>query len=363
MNGPFLSVGVRAIVNVEALNMVESVGNVTRHRRATVVFRRGSEYVVRVVPVISGESVAHAYQWWVAELAKRRYPSDRVPLCEYCERGEFLKHCDTKLFGSKPWEQDLVRILAPSKGEESEEEGRRASRSSRKAAYDPHEVEKTIVANCVVEDIGGFLYPGDKPVKRTSKFQVSYMVPTVESLEAGAVAVEPQFHVRHSPSRAAREGQQAAGQAIYYVETGSAVYTLTFNLDVGSIGKTSMLKVEQVMDSNEVKNRVELAIDALAFMLDSRIFGAKLSRFTPVVDYETVLVTVSEFPPFTVSPPALRNFAEATARRASEYSKTFGRSIALLGFGEGLPNGVERASTILELFGKVKQVLLSKLKR
>jgi CRISPR-associated protein Csa2 len=364
VKGPFLSVGVRAVVNVEALNMVESVGNVTRHRRATVVFRMGGDYVVRVVPAVSGESVAHAYQWWVAELAKRRYPPGAVPLCEYCEKGEFLKHCDVNLFGSKPWEQELAELLKAKEGggEESEGESRRGRRTSKKAAYDPHEVEKVIVRNCVVEDVGGFLYPGDRPVKRTSRFQVSYMVPAVESLEAGSVAVEPQFHVRHSPTRAAREGQQeVAGQAIYYVETGSAVYALTFNLDAGGIGRTSMLRVEQVVDGEELKRRVELAVDALALMLDGRIFGAKLSRFTPVVDYEAVLAAVSEYPPFTVSPPALRGFAEATARRAADYEKVFGKSIALVGVGEGLPEGVERAGTILELFEKVKEILLGKL--
>jgi CRISPR-associated protein Csa2 len=365
MSGAFLSVGVRAVVNVEALNMVESVGNVTRHRRATVVLRRGNSYVVRVVPAISGESVAHAYQWWVAELAKRRYAPGEAPLCEYCERGEFLKHCDLKLFGSKPWERELAKLLGAGEGKKEETEGEEAKkgrRSSKKAVYDPHEVEKTIVRNCVVEDIGGFLYPGDRPVKRTSRFQVSYMVPTMESLEAGAVAVEPQFHIRHSPTRAAREGEQeVAGQMMYYVETGSAVYALTFNLDAGSIGKTSMLRIEQVVDGEELRRRVELAVDALALMLDSRIFGAKLSRFTPIVEYEAVLAAVSNYPPFTVSSPALRSFAESTARRAAEYKKVFGEEVFLVGFGDGMPETVEKKDSLIELFSRVKELLLSKI--
>ena len=374
MRGAFLSIGVRAVVNVEALNMVESVGNVTRHRRATMVFRRGARYFVRIVPVISGESLAHAYQWWIAELARHRYPADKVPLCEYCERGEFLKHCDVKLFGSKQWEQQLRSLLGVAKEEVAEKgkeeggeeaksgEARKGRRSSRKATYDPHEVEKIIVKNCVVEDIGGFLYPGDRPVKRTSRFQVSYMVPTVESLEAGAAAIEPQFHVRHSPTRTAREGQQeVAGQMMYYVETGSATYALTFNLDAGGIGRTSMLRVEQVVDAEELRRRVELAVDALALMLDSRIFGAKLSRFTPIIEYETVLAAVSSYPPFTLSPPALRGFAESTARRAAEYKKVFGADVMLVGFGEGLPEVIEKRDSLIELFSRIKELLLSRI--
>ncbi|MEM1523082.1 MAG: DevR family CRISPR-associated autoregulator [Thermofilaceae archaeon] len=364
----FLSVGVRAVVNVEALNMVESVGNVTRHRKATVVFRRGGEYVVRIVPVVSGESIAHAYQWWIAELAKQRYGAN-APLCEYCEKGEFLKHCDVNLFGSKPWEQELKAAVLSKEG------------------YDPHEVEKKIVQNCIVEDIGGFLFPGAqppreksekkgaeaskkekasreserrqeaRPVKRTSRFQVSYMVPTLDSLERGAVSVEPQFHVRHSPSRVTKEGQEAAGQAIYYVETGSAVYALTFNIDLGGIGKTSMLRVEDAVDPGEARRRAILAIDALAAMLDTRIFGAKLSRFTPVTEYETVIAAVSERPPFVVSAPASPNFARDVAQRRASFERFFKGSVKLFGIGEALPDGVEPVGNVLDLFDRVKREL------
>jgi CRISPR-associated protein Csa2 len=342
LKGAFVSVGVRMLVNVEALNMVESVGNVTRHRRATVVYRRDKEYVIRIVPALSGENIAHAYQQWIAELAKHRYPADKIPLCEFCEKSEFLKHCDLNLFGSKDWERGLVRLI----------EGKN---------YNPHEIEKEIVRNCVVEDLGGFLYPGDPPVKRTSRFQVSYMIPTIESLDAGAVALEPQFHVRHSPTRTAKEGQKVAGQAIYYVETGSAVYSLTFNLDVGGIGMTSMLKVEQAVDEEERKNRINLAIDALSIMLDSKIFGAKLSRFTPVIDYETIIAAVSSYPPFTISSPAVANFPASTARRGAIHSNLFSSNVQLFGYGEGLVNGIERAETVLTLFDAVKKALLARL--
>lgn len=334
----FLSLGIRAIVNVDALNMVESVGNVTRHRKATIVLRRGSEYIVRIVPVVSGESIAHAYQWWLAELAKQRY-SENVPLCEYCEKGEFLKHSDLNLFGSKNWEKNLKGIIE-------------------KGDYDVHEVEKIIVENCVVEDIGGFLYPGDKPVKRTSRFQNSYMVPTFDSLEKGAVSVEPQFHVRHSPTRVAKEGEQAAGQAIYYVETASAVYALTFNLDLDGIGRTLMVKIEEAVSEEERKMRKALAIDALAAMLDSKIFGAKLSRFTPIIDYETTIAAISSKPPFVVSAPASPNFAEDTAKRAGKHQEFFGKEVKLLGIGERLPEGVERAENILDLFKRVRELVI-----
>jgi len=346
LRGAFISIGTRMLVNVEALNMVESVGNVTRHRRATIVYRRNGEYIIRIVPALSGESIAHAYQQWIVELVKQRYPKDQIPLCEYCEKGEFLKHCNLNLFGSKDWERRLVEIINGKK-------------------YDPHEIEKEIVKNCVIEDLGGFLYPGEPPVKRTSKFQVSYVIPTVESLEFGAMALEPQFHVRHSSTKIMKEKrgegekqEETAGQAIYYVETSSAVYSFTFNIDIKGIGMTSMLRTEQVIDEKELENRIRLAIDALSIMFDSRLFGAKLSRFTPIIDYEAIVIAISSYPPFTVSSPAIANFAASTAKRGDNHSKLFGSKVKLFGYGEDLPSEIERKDTILELFNAVKEALL-----
>ena len=326
----FVSVGVRVIVNVEALNMVESVGNVTRHRKAAIVYKvedeRGKRYVLRWVPVVSGETIAHAYQMWLSDLAKFR----GLPLCEYCEHKEFVKHCQAELFGSREWEVKLKELVSSKEG------------------YDPHEVEKTILKNCIVEDVGGFLYPGrPTPVKRTSRFSTGYMVPAMDAIER--VALEPQFHVRHAP-----KAQQVVGQAQmpYYVEVSSAVYTLTFNLDVDGIGSTSMIRVERVIEGEELRNRVECALDALALMLDSKLFGAKLTRFNPVMEYDTVLATVSKTYPFVVSPPANVNFIKETVNRVEKFKSYFNTDIYVIGYGQ--VREVERVSTILELMERVK---------
>lgn len=67
-----ISGSVRFLVNVESLNGVESVGNLSRHRTAPIVTRKSTgEYVIRYVPVISGESLAHAYQMALVEIAEK----------------------------------------------------------------------------------------------------------------------------------------------------------------------------------------------------------------------------------------------------------------------------------------------------
>jgi len=341
----FISLGTRLIVNVEALNMVESIGNVTRHRKATIVYKKGDSYVIRVVPAISGETLAHSYQYWIAELSKK----ENLPLCEFCEKGEFLKHCDLNLFGNKSWEVELKNRIQESKG------GR--GKKSKEEGYDPHEVEKIIVKNCVVEDIGGFLFPGTTPVKRTSRFQVGYMIPALDAIEK--CNVEPQFHVRHSPSQA--KGEQAQAQMIYYVEVSSAPYVMTFNMDIDGIGRTSMIKVEDAVDTDERKKRIKVALEALGMMLDTKIFGAKLTRFNPVIEYEVVFALLSKKLPFTISPPGIRSFISDTVNRAKKYVDMTGDDVKMYiysGFDEYLKQiedaeKVEEATNVLDLINKI----------
>ena len=57
----FISIRGRVLINVEALNMTESVGNYVKHRRVPVILSSGG-YVAFFVPAISGESIAHGFQ-------------------------------------------------------------------------------------------------------------------------------------------------------------------------------------------------------------------------------------------------------------------------------------------------------------
>jgi len=60
----FASFGFRFRVNVEAMNMVESVGNYSRHRVAPIIRRfiedGNVRYEVQFLPVVSGQSLANA---------------------------------------------------------------------------------------------------------------------------------------------------------------------------------------------------------------------------------------------------------------------------------------------------------------
>ena len=91
--GVYLSLSARLLVNLESLNMAESVGNVTKHRKAPVVRVGEGGYRLVYVPVISGMSLAHHYQHLLAKLAKER----GINVTRMSLLGYFMKFADDKI--------------------------------------------------------------------------------------------------------------------------------------------------------------------------------------------------------------------------------------------------------------------------
>ncbi|MDV3104588.1 type I-A CRISPR-associated protein Cas7/Csa2 [Thermococcus waiotapuensis] len=275
----FLSVGVRFEANVEALNMVETAGNYSKHRRVPYLVEEDGKLKTVYVPALSGESLAHAYQ----EHLVREALSLNLPVCDDCRRGEFYKSMNRV---------HLEKKVSPIPGE-------------------PAKIEEAIVKACVVEDVGGFLYAENPPVRRSSAFQVSYALP-VKSMALFATS-EPQLHARHAQMDSSGKKGNASEQMIYYVEIGTALYGFTFNLDLDAIG-VSAITSKPILDENEIKARREAAMKALFRMLSSAQFGAKLSRFFPVGGIKEVAVAVTEHP-FVVTSPIYDDYILKTERR------------------------------------------------
>lgn len=294
----FLSLSARVLINVEALNMVESVGNVSRHRRATIIIPQGDRYVKVQVPAISGESLAHAYQEALVHIANEVYEG-KAPICQWCARGEFFKEMDNA--HSIPEARDALE----------------------KAKEDEDKVlsfEEEVVKRCLVEDLGGFLRAERPPARRTSRFQVGYMVPCPDSYTSSVL--ESQFHVRHAISESVKGAGERAAQMIYYVEVGSALYGLAFNMDFDGIGKTSMVAIKEVVPFDEKAKRVKVALGALLMLLSSSNFGAKLTRFLPLIrEVKSVCVALSDPIPFTVIPPSASSFISDTANKSGAFTE------------------------------------------
>jgi len=338
MRRVWVSLSWRALVNVEALNMAETVGNYIKHRRAPIVFYDDAtkSYVVKYVPVISGESIGHAYQVWLAEEAVNA----GLNVCKLCRRGEFVK------YGARPALQ---------------EEGLPTEVKNLEVAM---QLEKELIKRCVVEDIGGFLVPTSVPVKRTALFYVGYMVPAQDTIKAAVM--DPQFHVRHSPSMIGKgEEFPETGQALYYVELGSAVYTASFALDVTGIGRTSTFSVESVVDFKEREKRAKAALKAIYYIL-AGMFGAKRTRFLPDYRLLSVVAAVSKGAPFNVSPGHSKMFVAKTVERGSVFRDLTGSNVELYTYVDEtdieMPEEIKKSNTLEELVSNIKTTVLNMLK-
>jgi CRISPR-associated protein Csa2 len=273
------SFGFRFRVNVEAMNMVESMGNYTRHRTAPIISQvldGGVTYEVQYLPVVSGQSIANAYTRALVDVAVRR----GLPVCEEC-RG----HGELNGFPKRP--------IIDKNVEDS--------------------VDKR-VAECVVEDVTGFMAtePKEKSgksgrksggksgeesseesgsgraLRRTSRIEFSYLIPDADS--ANHVPPVPQFHTRY--------GEDA--QTIYNIESASAIYTLVVNIDVDGIGRGVR------GTTGDRLARVEASLDALMLMLNGGYIGARKSRYYPQLEVLGAVAVVSDPYPFVVSPPKAR---------------------------------------------------------
>jgi CRISPR-associated protein Csa2 len=166
----FLSVPLRYLVNVESLNGVESVGNISRHRVAPVVLPVDKDYVVKYVPVVSGESIAHAYQ----SILVKEAMDESLPVGNRSSMREFIKYADEGTVKEE--------VLIPPSN-----------------INDVRSFEVDVMLHDLVADVGGFFYAGMTPVKRTSSFSVSYMIPAYDT-NSETATLDAQFHVRMTPS-------------------------------------------------------------------------------------------------------------------------------------------------------------------
>jgi len=292
--GVYLSFSFRILTNAEALNAVESLGNIIRHRRATVVIPKGDKHVLLTVPAVSGEAIRHGYQLMLVKLASAR----GINVCKLCSIGEFVKHGVPGLI--EKLEPDLYNTL--SKDEKS-----------------LPEKELEIIKGCAVEDIAGFLIP-ELQIKRTSRVEVSYMLPALGE-DSLAFGLDTQFHTRSAPQtqqmlsqtnkgketskeqstsqsqESSSQEQPQAAQSIYYVESASAVYTFSVNIDLSGIGVASNCLYKEgkegknekfVIDCDRFKldnddriKRAELSIDALAELIKNGLIGGHHSSYSP----------------------------------------------------------------------------------
>jgi len=316
MRDSFVSIRGRVAINVEALNMTESIGNYVKHRRVPVMLREDDgSYSVYFVPAISGESVAHALQVILAEECNEAGANrhNALPVCKLCSKGILLKSSNEEIFL---------------------EAFPNAKETFSSVSQNPAVIEEFVIKNCVVEDMGGFLYAPQKSkgkrtskdkdesnsddapknVKRTSNFYTGYMIPTQEALKNAII--EPQLHSRYALGTKFVK-MDARGQMLYYVELTSTVYTFSLDIDTRFIGKITFnveRAGESVVSEEERLERTLALLNSVKRLLVENSFGAKRTRFLPTIDWESMVIAVSDRP-WTVPSPFTKSYIDRARQK------------------------------------------------
>ena len=286
----FVSMSFRFRIDVEAANMVESVGNYSRHRVVPIIAQYydgngGLRYELTYLPAISGQSLANAFSRALTDIAL----STNHPVCDMCRNYEKI--------GGFP---------------------------KRPTLSDNDSIDKR-VKECIVEDVTGFMATkgGERGevIKRTSKIWFSYMIPDADSIKHAPPI--PQFHVRYSTN----ENEQM----IFSIESGSAIYRVKIAIDIDSIGKLT--------DNKYVDNRLDRindVFDALALMFNGYI-GAKKARYLPQMEFLGGIASISHPYRFMVTPAKAKLVKDRleswylydTVTRATRFLSIFGNKVRL----------------------------------
>ncbi|QGA53932.1 DevR family CRISPR-associated autoregulator [Sulfolobus sp. E5-1-F] len=314
----FVSFGLRFRVNVEAMNMVESFGNYTRHRTAPLLRKTDNGYEVVFAPVVSGQAIAHAFMRALADLelnkigvtplqsgssesgSQQSKSSKTEPrLCEDCKNyqtiGGFLKRSGdaNTLLDNRVKTcivDDVTGFMATKSSSKSEKEGKSKAMATKSSSKSEKEGESE------AEEKGS-------SIRRTSRIMFSYMIPDIDAARA---TIFPQFHVRFNNIK--------NENAIFQIESGSAVYMLTIHVNVSGIGQ---LSTEQYVEDRI--DRVDKTFTALMTMFSGSYIGAKHARYLPIIEFLGGIAAISKPMPFSVSPPKRYDYVADTLQRAYVY--------------------------------------------
>ncbi len=144
------------------------------------------------------------------------------------------------------------------------------------------------------------------------------------------------------------------------MEVASAVYGISFALDVSGIGMTSLVKLEEAVDRSERTRRVKVALGALQQLFTGIGFGAKLSRFTPIKRVISAVATITHPHPFVASPPQLSGYTRETIERLLKYQGLMSKlgiapEVRAVVYGDTVKQvaGIHICSSIEEFFEKL----------
>jgi len=306
----YVTFAVKVQLNVHDLNNEAVAGNVTDIRIMDFLNENGDRVEA---PAVSGRMLKHwHYEALRQHINQGSYNS--LPLCAGCKVGEPLR----------PGEMSNSKLIQVTKVKEAD-----------------------ALRSCAICDIHGYLIAkgaeGEAGVsaRRISRALFSWLMPVLNSEFASKQVI----HTRVSQQEERAKGE-AAAQMIFNKSYASGIYAFVSALDIERIGLIELnLGSEQpyAIKDPERKERAKVAIEAYRHLISGQI-GASLSHAIPHTKPIEILVAYSEngVLPFPVS-PVYQKYIEDTVGLMPEHAK-------LLYWGEKSPEGVEKRSSIDEIF-------------
>lgn len=318
-NPGFLTLVVKLICNVHAMNNEGSIGQTTDIRMIRMVGEDGME--LPEAPAVSGRMLKH---WHMAYMLRDELNQAESKLCGKC----------------KEWKPDR-----------------------QSDAKD----ESSGVNGCIICDTHGFLSTAkvQAPPRRTSCIAFSWLLPVIGSESPSKQVI----HSRVEPSGRAEEETTDAGvldadasaeveekikrktaQMIFYKNYASSIYGFICSIDLDRIGKSLDGSGLSSSEGNEIKRRRQMAVKALLPMVMGA-FGASQSHALPHAKCLGVLAALSDNTtplPNLVSPIYSNGFGESI-----NMLKAFDNKVKYWGYGEPNVETDKKKDNLQALFDSI----------
>ncbi len=325
----FVTFAVKTQLNVHDLNNEAVAGNVTDIRIMEFLDENGKK---DEAPAVSGRMLKH----WHYEGMRKLALTQNLPFCDSCKIGEPVRPAKLTTNGML----------------------------SHREAID--EGTDQVVKKCLICDIHGYLAAigggrrgrgrteeGEEEQegvseRRSSRAMFSWLMPVLNLIDPEAKKRPLSKQVIHSRVKSGMDFKEEAlkSQMPFNKSYASGIYAFVSALDVDRIGLIELNLGKEnpyAIDDEARKERIKVAIEAYRYLISGQM-GASLSHAIPHMNPSEILVAYSETGPlpFPVSP------------MYSDYiSKTAGlmpRNTTLLYWGSESPEGVNKRSTIDEIF-------------
>lgn len=310
----YISFGIRAVRNLNALNGSGSQGNVSDLQRATVLYRnRNGKRRYAQVPITTGNALKHYHtKYFVFEVLKAGR-EDLISTYDHEFQHRYGKFND-----------DKFEFL----------DGKKAKDRGFKEFKNARELEERVIKNLVVGDVHGFLYTESPQVGRPSTIKFSFATPVEEIVREYYSQIASLItHNRVRPIEEKKEGESST-MMLFYKYYASAIYGFRIDFDAYMVSRLYTDPKHRLVEGVNKKERIIRAVDAIRDFIVNPT-GASVSRALPIAKPVSIVAIVSKSPIGVVHPyysdriEETKNVLKNVEAKVFSYNADVGESVGL----------------------------------